>query len=68
MKTKAQISCAVNCTADQRLCFHYKASTITLLLKSEISKFKSSSVTVQASLYGPGVNPEDQNSRVAAHI
>ena len=28
-----------NCTADQRLCFRYKGSTITLLPKSEISSF-----------------------------
>ena len=28
-----------NCTADQRLCFHYTDNTIPLLLKSEISCF-----------------------------
>ena len=28
-----------NCEADQRLCFHYMDSTISLLLKSEISIF-----------------------------
>ena len=28
-----------NCTADQRLCFRYTDSTISLLLKSEISSF-----------------------------
>ena len=34
-----------NCTADQRLCFRYTDSTISLLFKSEIS-----SSTVQADL------------------
>ena len=38
------------CTADQRLCFRYTDSTIPLLLKSEISSFQPSSVTVQADL------------------
>ena len=28
-----------NCTADQRLCFHYKDITIALLLKFKISSF-----------------------------
>ena len=28
-----------NCEADQRLCFRYMDSTISLLLKSEISSF-----------------------------
>ena len=36
-KPKAQISCAVTRTADQRLCFRYTDSTIPLLPKSEIS-------------------------------
>ena len=39
-----------NCTADQRICFRYTTSTIPLLLQSEISSFKPSSVTVQAGL------------------
>ena len=38
-----------NCEADQRLCFRYTVSTISLLLKSEISSLKPS-VTVQACL------------------
>ena len=37
-----------NCTADQRLCFHYTDSTISHLPKSEISCLYPSSVTVQA--------------------
>ena len=40
-----------NREADQRLCFRYTDSTISLLLKSEISSFWLSSMTVQASLY-----------------
>ena len=39
-----------NCEADQRLCFRYTNSTIPLLLKSEISSFFPSSVTVQPGL------------------
>ena len=39
-----------NCTADQRLCFRYSDSTISLLPKSEISYFQPSSVTAQAGL------------------
>ena len=36
--------------ADQRLCFRYTDSTISLLLKSVISSFKPASVTVQPGL------------------
>ena len=36
--------------ADQRLCFCYMDSTIPLLLKSKISKFKHVSVTAQTGL------------------
>ena len=39
-----------NCTADQRLCFRYLDSTISLLPKSKISSFQPASETVQASL------------------
>ena len=39
-----------NCEADQRLYFRYTDSAIPLLLKSIISSFKASSVTVQAGL------------------
>ena len=39
-----------NCEADQRLSFCYTDSTISLLLKSEISSFKPASVTVQVDL------------------
>ena len=39
-----------NREADQRLCFRYTDSTISLLLKSEISSFWPASVTVQADL------------------
>ena len=39
-----------NCTADQRLCFRYTDCMIHHLLKSKISSFWSSSVTVQADL------------------
>ena len=39
-----------NCEADRCLCFRYTDSTISLLLKSEISSFQSASVTVQVDL------------------
>ena len=39
-----------NREADQRLCFRYTASTLPLLLKSEISSFLLFSVTVQVGL------------------
>ena len=39
-----------NCTADQRLCFRYTDSTISLLPKSEISSFCPFSETVHTSL------------------
>ena len=39
-----------NCEADQRLCFRYTDSTISLLSKSKISSLCPSSVTVQPGL------------------
>ena len=39
-----------NCEADQRLCFRYKASTIPLLLKYEISSVYPSSDAAQTGL------------------
>ena len=39
-----------NREADQRLCFRYTDSTISPLLKSKISNFQPSSVTVQPDL------------------
>ena len=39
-----------NCEADQRLCFRYTDSTISLLLKSKILSFQPASVTVQPGL------------------
>ena len=50
-----------NCQADQRLCFRFSDSTISLLSKSEISstaRFVSDLVE----------NPEDWFSRVTAHM
>ena len=49
-KNKAADQLRSNHEADQRLRFRYTDSTIPLLLKSEISRFKPASVTVQASL------------------
>ena len=58
-----------NCEADQCLCFRYTDSTISLLLKSKISSFYPASVTVQAGLCQTwSETPEDQFSRVAAHL
>ena len=39
------------CEADQRLCFRYTDSAISLLLKSEISSFLPPSLNVQVGLY-----------------
>ena len=39
-----------NCTADQRLCFHYMDSTMSLLPKYEIPTFLLSSVSAQTCL------------------
>ena len=39
-----------NCEADQRLCFRYTDSAITLLLKTGISMFYPASVNVQTGL------------------
>ena len=58
-----------NREADQRLCFHYTDSTITLLSNSEISSLKASSVVVQPDLCWTLVgNPEDRFSHNEAHI
>ena len=39
-----------NCEADQRLCFRYTGSTLSLLIKSEISSFYAASGTVHVGL------------------
>ena len=39
-----------NCEADQRLCFHYADSTLSLLIKSEISRFYAASGIVHVGL------------------
>ena len=39
-----------NCKADQRLCFRYTDSTLSLLIKSEISSFYAASGTVHVGL------------------
>ena len=46
-----------NREADQRLCFRYTDSTISLLPKYEISSLQPSSVAVQPGLCGPGRKP-----------
>ena len=56
-KTKTQISF---CEADQRLCFRYMDSTISLLSKSKISRLKFVSGLVG--------NPQDRFCRDKAHI
>ena len=57
-----------DCEADQRLCFRYSDSTISLLPKSKILSFKPSSVLAQLGLCHLVRNPEDQFSHVAAQI
>ena len=49
-KNKGADQLRSNCEADQRLCFRYTDSTISLLLKSEISRFSPASVIVQLGL------------------
>ena len=49
-KNKGADQLCSNCTADQHLCFCSRDSSIPLLLKSKISSFKPTSVTVQAGL------------------
>ena len=39
-----------NCETDQRLCFRYTDSTLSLLIKSEISSFYAASGTVHVGL------------------
>ena len=39
-----------NCEADQRLCFRYTDSTLSLFIKSEISSFYAASGTVHVGL------------------
>ena len=51
-KNKGTDQLHANREADQRLCFHYIASTIPLLPKSEILSLYPSSVPVQAGLCG----------------
>ena len=53
-----------NCEADQHLCFGNTDSTISLLLKSEISSFCGCTDRFVSDLVGI---PEDRFSRVAAH-
>ena len=58
-----------NSEADQRLCFHYTDTTISLLPKSEISSLEPSSVTVQPGLCrGLVGNAEDLFSHNEAHL
>ena len=47
-----------DCEADQRLCFHYRDSTILLLSKSKISSLLPSSVTVQPGLCQTWLGPK----------
>ena len=57
-----------NCTADQRLCFRYSDSAISLLHIAEISSLQSASVTLQDNLCRAWSETQDRFSRVAAHF
>ena len=58
-----------NREADQRLCFRYTDSTISLLIKSKISSFYAASGTVHVGLCQTWLEtPEDRFSRVVAQI
>ena len=56
-----------NYEADKRLCFRYTDSTISLILKYEVSSFYPASVTAQAILCQTWSEIPDRFSRVAAH-
>ena len=49
-KNKDADQLRIKCEADQRLCFPYTDSSISLLLKSKISRFQPAFKTVQAGL------------------
>ena len=58
-----------NREADQRLCFRYTDSTITLLSESKISSLQPYSVIAQPGFVSDMVgNPEDRFSHNEAHI
>ena len=50
MRNKGADQLRSNCEADQRLCFCYTDSTLSLLIKSEISSFCAASGTVHIGL------------------
>ena len=54
--------------ADQRLCFHYRDSTIPLLPKCKISSLYPSPVTTARFVSDLVGNPEDRFSHNEAHI
>ena len=66
---QVQISYAVcsNCTADQRLCFHYTDSTIPPILIPKTSKILAS-MTAGQFVLDLIRNPEDRFSHVTAHL
>ena len=61
-------SCS-NCTADQRLCFRYSHTTISLLPKYSNFKFLAISCDCTGRSMSDLVgNPEDKFSHIAAHV
>ena len=57
-----------NCEADQHLCFRYTDSTLSLLIKSEISSFYAASGTVHVGLCQTWSETPKPFSRVAAQF
>ena len=53
-----------NCEADQRLCFRYTDSTLSLLIKSEISSFYAASGTGHVGMLPPFYRTFTQNEDV----
>ena len=53
--------------SNQRLLFHYKDSTVPLLLTSDISSLSSTNVTMKGRFESAVVNPKDRLSRVMPH-
>ena len=53
-----------NCEADQRLCFRYTDSTLSLLIKSEISSFYAASGTGHVGMLPPFYRTFTQNENV----
>ena len=64
MRKQRRRSLRSNCEADQRLCFRYTDSTLSLLIKSEISSFYAASGTGHVGMLPPFYRTFTQNEDV----